>query len=139
MLCHNGDGSGQKKIYSMFWHSEKKSISKKCGTFPLSCTLATAETCDRIPHVELRQTHSNPFFFLFLNKSLFPHSSLYLLFFSFPTTLILFFLSFLTLLYLHFPLSSLPFFFLSFTITLLFSQLSTLPYLYSLFNLFQTL
>src|SRR6266446_3014540 len=70
----------KKKFIPCFGIREKKSISKKCGTFPLSCTLATAETCDRIPHVELRQTHSNPFFFLFLNKSLFPHSSLYILF-----------------------------------------------------------
>jgi len=58
MLCHNGDGSGQKKIYSMFWRLGKKSISKKRGTFLLSRTLATAETCDRIPHAELHRTHS---------------------------------------------------------------------------------
>ncbi len=42
----------------MFWRSGKKSISKNRGTFLLLRTLATAETCDRILHTELRRTHS---------------------------------------------------------------------------------
>jgi len=39
-VCHNRDGSGQKKIhsYSMFGRSGKKSFSKNHGTLPLSRT-----------------------------------------------------------------------------------------------------